>query len=82
MIRFEAEFLSPPGPSRKLREALVCSCGNNQLATGFYHVPKGFPEAVAYICNSCDAQALVNFKKHLVINVVHSLPEEVEKCER
>ena len=58
-------------------EALDCTCGNSTMDSGFDIIPKRFPRNLGYACNSCGAQALVDFKNRVVLNTVVDTLEAV-----
>lgn len=50
-------------------DLLACSCGNLVTGTGFNQMQTRLLRDVRFVCAGCGAQALVDFKERVVVNI-------------
>ena len=47
---------------------LECSCGNYTMDDGFDLIEPRFKNDLRYVCNTCGATCLIDFKEKVVLN--------------
>ena len=55
---------------------LECSCGNYTMDSGFDLLEPRFSDDMRYVCNSCGATCMIDFKEKVVLNeIVVEIPD-------
>ena len=49
---------------------LECSCGNYTMDSGFDLIAPRFKNDMRYVCNSCGATCMIDFKEKVVLNEI------------